>query len=110
MEFVNIYIFWTIRVIFQAGNSMIAVECEPVPTKVLNPNASEASYKPEQRIDRKTKLKKISLFGYESSICLGLNCPSPETSRRRKKQINPPGCFVPKQIDDSYPNKQIVQE
>ena len=28
---------------------MNAVECEPVPTRVLNPNASEASYKPEQR-------------------------------------------------------------
>ena len=26
-----------------------AVECEPVPTRVLNPNASEASYKQKQR-------------------------------------------------------------
>ena len=32
------------------------VEREPVPTKVLNPNASEASYKPKQRSYRTTKL------------------------------------------------------
>ena len=30
----------------------------PVPTRVLNPNASEASYKPKQRSYRKTKLRK----------------------------------------------------
>ena len=34
-----------------------AVEREPVPTRVLNPNASEASYKPKQRSYRKMKLK-----------------------------------------------------
>ena len=33
-----------------------AVEREPVETRVLNPNASEASYKPKQRSCRKTKL------------------------------------------------------
>ena len=32
------------------------VEHEPVPTRVLNPNVSEASYKPKQRSYRKTKL------------------------------------------------------
>ena len=37
---------------------MNAVEREPVPTRVLNPNASEASCKPKQRSYRKTKLKK----------------------------------------------------
>ena len=37
---------------------MNAVEREPVPTRVLNPEASEASYKPKQRSYRKTKLKK----------------------------------------------------
>ena len=37
---------------------MNAVEREPVPTTVLNPNESEASYKPKQRSYRKTKLKK----------------------------------------------------
>ena len=35
---------------------MNAVECEPVETRVLNPTASEASYKPKQRSYRKTKL------------------------------------------------------
>ena len=39
-----------------------AVEREPVETKVLNPNASEASYKPKQRSYRKTKLKKYYFF------------------------------------------------
>ena len=34
-----------------------AIECEPVPTRVLNPNASEASYKLKQRSYRKTKLQ-----------------------------------------------------
>ena len=33
-----------------------AVEHGPVPTRVLNPNSSEASYKPKQRSYRKTKL------------------------------------------------------
>ena len=47
-EFVKIYIFWTIQVIFQAGNSLNAVEHEHVPTRVLNPNTSEACYKPKQ--------------------------------------------------------------
>ena len=35
--------------------SLNAVEREPVETRVLNPNASEASYKPKQRSYRKTK-------------------------------------------------------
>ena len=35
-----------------------AVEREPVPTKVLNPTASKASYKPKQRSYRKMKLIK----------------------------------------------------
>ena len=37
---------------------MNAVEREPVETRVLNPTASEASYKPKQRSYRKTNLKK----------------------------------------------------
>ena len=39
---------------------MNAVEHEPFPTRVLNPTASEASYKPKQRSYGKTKLKKIN--------------------------------------------------
>ena len=42
----------------ESGNSLNAVEREPVPTRVLNPNASEASYKQKQRSYRKTNLKK----------------------------------------------------
>ena len=41
---------------------MNAVEREPDPTRVLNPNASEASFKPKQRSYRKTKLKKKLFF------------------------------------------------
>ena len=37
---------------------MNAVEREPVETRVLNPTASEASYKPKQRSFRTTNLKK----------------------------------------------------
>ena len=37
---------------------MNTVEREPVETRVLNPTASEASYKPKQRRYRKTNLKK----------------------------------------------------
>ena len=46
---------------------MNAVERELRPTRVLNPNPSEASYKPKQRSYRKTKLekkkKKKKIFG-----------------------------------------------
>ena len=41
---------------------MNAVEREPVETRVLNPTAREASYKPKQRSYRKTKLKKLFLL------------------------------------------------
>ena len=37
---------------------MNAVEREPVETRVLNPTASEASYKPKQRSSRTMNLKK----------------------------------------------------
>ena len=41
-----------------------AVEREPVPTRVLNPNASETSYKLKQRSYRKTKLHFFSRGGF----------------------------------------------
>ena len=41
----------------QAGNSLNTVERQPVPTRVLDPDASKASYRPKQRIYRKTNLK-----------------------------------------------------
>ena len=37
---------------------MNAVEREPIETRVLNPTASEANYKPKQRSYRKMNLKK----------------------------------------------------
>ena len=43
----------------ETGNSMNVVECKPVPTRVLNPKAGEASYKPKQR---SYKSKKYSVF------------------------------------------------
>ena len=50
---------------------MNAVEREPVETRVLNPTASEASYKPEQRSYRTMNLKKK---------VLALNSPGAEMS------------------------------
>ena len=41
-----------------------AVEREPVETRVINPNASEASYKPKQRSYRKTELHFFFLGGF----------------------------------------------
>ena len=53
-------------------NHFNAVEREPIPTRVLNPNASEASYKPKQRSYRKTKLKKsIYYFFFFGGILVG---------------------------------------
>ena len=43
----------------EAGNSLNAVEREPVPSRVLNPTASKGSYKTKQRSCGKAKLKKI---------------------------------------------------
>ena len=45
---------------------MNAVEHEPVETRVLNPTASEASYKPKQRSYRKTNLKKKKVLTPDS--------------------------------------------
>ena len=52
---------------------MNAVEREPVETRVLNPNASEASYKPKQRSYRKTKLNKnyFYIFFFSGGFCSG---------------------------------------
>ena len=43
---------------YEAGNFLNAVEREPVETRVLNPIASEASYKPKQRSIQKNESKK----------------------------------------------------
>ena len=59
---------------------MNAVEREPVPTRVLNPNPSEASYKPKQRSYRKTKLRKKNNNNFRGDFGRG------DLSWNRKKQ------------------------
>ena len=83
---------------------MNADEREPVETRVLNPNASEASYKPKQRIYRKTNLKKKVLApdgpGAKMS---GAEMSSTETAapnRRRQKVTDPFSQYI--NITHSY--------
>ena len=52
---------------------MNAVEHEPVPTRVLNSTASEASYKPKQRSYGKTKLKKIKKTNWDDHSTGGIS-------------------------------------
>ena len=54
---------------------MNAVECEPVETRVLNLNASDASYKPKQRSYRKTNLKISSSDRVPAPKCPAPKCP-----------------------------------
>ena len=70
--FILFFELW--RINNEAGNSLNAVERKPVPTRVLNPNASEASYKPKQRSYRKTKPKKklLLLFFFSGGFCRGI--------------------------------------
>ena len=50
VPFPNFFLFFELwRRCNEAGNFLNAVEQEPVETIVLNPTASEASYKPKQR-------------------------------------------------------------
>ena len=63
VPFPDLFLFFELwRKNNEAGNSLNSVECEPVPSRVLNPIASEASYKPKKRSYRKTKLKKIKTW------------------------------------------------
>ena len=57
---------------------MNAVERKPVETRVLNPTASEASYKPKQRSYRKTNLKKK----FWRPIVPAPKCPALKRRRR----------------------------
>ena len=60
---------------------MNAVERESVPTRVFNPNASEASYKPKERSYRKTKLKQIILAPDSPGAQMsGAEMPSAQTA------------------------------
>ena len=61
---------------------MNAVEREPVETRVLNPTASEASYKPKQRSCRTTNLKKKSWHRIVPvPKCPAPNYPAPKRTR-----------------------------
>ena len=62
----------------EAGNSLNAVEREPVPTRVLNTIASKASYKPKQRSYRKAKLIFFFMGFYPGTISSVLWHAGPE--------------------------------
>ena len=87
-----------------------AVEREPVPTRVLNPNASEASYKPKQRSYRKTKLKKIFflfLLFFGRILSGGFypgtdNCPYLSCKKKRSKQPYHYGSFYGRIIAQNW--------
>ena len=77
---------------------MNAVEREPVETRVLNPNASEVSYKPKQRSYRKTNLKKkvlpsdspgAEMTGAEMSSAPAARWTYPTSNRRRRHVPDP---------------------
>ena len=69
----------------KTGNSLNAVEREPIPTRVLNLNASETSYKPKQRSNRKTKLNFFFLlfFGGILSANPLIHLPCPHLMRKK---------------------------
>ena len=71
---------------------MNAVEREPVPTRVLNTNASEASYKPKQCSYRKTNLKKK----FWCQIVPAPKCPAPKypAPKRRRRNVTDPNIGV----------------
>ena len=77
---------------------MNAVEREPVETRVLNPTASEASYKPKQRSYRKINLKKKVL----PPDSPGAEMSSAETAALNRRHRNVPDPKV------SIPNFGIV--
>ena len=62
---------------------MNAVEREPVETRVLNPTATEASYKPKQRSYRKTnKYKKVLAPNSSGAEMSGAETAAPNRPRR----------------------------
>ena len=63
---------------------MNAVEREPVETRVLNPTASEASYKPKQRSYRKTREKKILVPNGPGAEMSGAEMSSAESAAPKR--------------------------
>ena len=94
---------------------MNAVEREPVQTRVLNPNASEASYKTKQRSYRTTNIKKKVLAPNSP----GAEMSSAETaalSRRRRNVPDPiilttlyPGYFTTTTIFRHFSSPPYLQ-
>ena len=73
---------------------MNAVERESVETRVLNPTASEASYKPKQRSYRKTNLKKKVLAPYSPGAKMsGAESRAPNRRRRNVPDPKTTGIF-----------------
>ena len=70
---------------------MNAVEREPAPTRVFNPNASEASYKIKQRNCRKTNLRK-KVFAPDSpgAQMYGVEMSSAQTAAPNQRCRNIP--------------------
>ena len=76
---------------------MNAVERETVETRVLNPTASEASYKPKQRSYRTTNLKKKVLAPNSSGAEMyGAEMSSAETAvpNRRRRNVPDPSLYI----------------
>ena len=70
---------------------MNAVEREPVETRVLNPTASEASYKPKQRSYRTTNLKKKVLAPNSPGVEMsGAEMSRAETAAPNRRRRNVP--------------------
>ena len=69
---------------------MNAVECEPVEIRVLNPTASEASYRPKQRSYRTMNLKKKVLVPNSP----GDEMSSAKTAAQNRRRRNVPDPLI----------------
>ena len=71
---------------------MNAVEREPVETRVLNPTASEASYKPKRSYRKTNPKKKFWCRMVPAPKCPAPKCPAP----KRRRQIGRAESAAPK--------------
>ena len=65
---------YNVRKTMKQTISLNAVEREPVPTRVINPNASEASYKPKQRRYRTLCTEMVLYRNVARRICIYIYC------------------------------------
>ena len=87
-RFIIFFIFDLWRKNNEAGNFLNAVEREPVETRVLNPTATEASYKPKQRSCRTTNLKKKVLVPNRPGA--EMSCAETGAPNRRRRIVPDP--------------------